>query len=423
MTAARNNSEASTFQALLKVVSAMQGEKDLNHLLTLIISSITPVLNAERTTLFLYDANRNELYDKIAEKSEISEIRLPVGPGSIAGTVADTLDPINIADAYEDPRFDPSTDKKTGWRTRNMVAVPLLTHEDKLIGVIEVLNKIGGPFTQSDQAVLEAFSTNAAIALDSAFLVQQFLAKKHMEQQLEIARSIQMGLLPKQLPSPGKVVLAAHLEPCEDTSGDYYDAFEMADGKLMLIIADVTSHGIGPALIMSETRALIRALGDTLREPYKILTKVNRILCDDLSEGRFVTCFAACLEPESGRLTYANAGHDNVFVRRKADAAVQRLDTTGIPLGILKNTVIDEASAVTLAPGDYLVMATDGFVEAFDQSRTKMFGFDRLAQVVAENAEADPGTVIDAIRKAVNAYTGGTAPGDDQTLLVAKMTG
>ena len=421
MTEKRGGTGVKTFQALLRVVSALQAEKDLDRLLNLILSSITPVLGAERSTLFLYDPQRHELYDKIAQKSEVKEIRIPVGKG-IAGTVAETLKAVNIPDAYADPRFDGATDRKTGWRTRSILAVPLLTHEGRLVGVIEVLNKKRGSFDETDQKVLEAFSTNAAIALDNAFLVQQYVEKKRIEQQIEIARTIQLGLLPKEFPAGDGLDFAAHLEPCENTSGDYYDVFEAAHGRLIFVIADVTSHGIGPALIMSETRAFIRALAETLESPDRILTKVNHILAGDLTGGHFVTCFVGLFDPASGELSYANAGHDNVFIRRAQDGSVILLEATGMPLGILDDCDYPAGSPVCLKAGDILIMSTDGFVEAFDPSGQQMFGFARLSKVVDENASQKAGDVIRTIVQAVKNHSGQNRPADDQTILILKYT-
>jgi len=408
-----------SFRALLKIVQSMQAEKDLDRLLELIISSVSRVLNAERSSLFLYDGKSGELYDKIAEMCEIDEIRLPVGHGSIAGTVAETLQPENIPDAYADPRFDPSWDKMTGIRTRNILAIPLLTHEDKLIGVIEVLNKVDGQFTTEDMEMLTAFGTNAAIAIDSAFLVEQFVEKRRIEKQIEIARSIQVSLLPKELPDLPNVQFAAQLQPCDKVSGDYYDVFETPDGKLILVIADVTHHGIGPALIMSETRAFIRAFAATMEEPSAILTETNRVLSHDMTEGRFVTCFLARLDPETGQMQYANAGHAGVFLRPSLASEWQALESTGIALGIAEDYKIQAGKPVTLGPGGLLVMSTDGIAEAMN-SEGEMFTSEGMIGAVNAVIDRHPVEVVQMISESVYDWSGLESPEDDQTLLVAK---
>ena len=409
------------FRALLKVVQALQAEKDLDRLLELIISSITRVLRAERSTLFLYDAESDTLCDKIAQESHINHIRLPMGKG-IAGTVAATLTPLHITDAYQDPRFDSSWDARTGFRTRNMLAMPLVTHEGKLIGVIEVLNKRRGPFTPPDMEILAAFSTNAAIAIDGAFLVRQYVEKRHIEHNMKIARDIQQGLLPRELPETDRIQLAAHLEPCEEASGDYYDVFPVGSDELALVIADVTGHGIGPALIMSETRALFRATAGAFREPESILREVNNHLARDLTEGRFVTCCLVMLNVRTGAARYANAGHENAYIRRKRSGKWTNLSVSCVPMGIIDNPRFEPAKTFRLLKGDLLLLATDGFAESFDKANHKMFGTERLQKAADSAAGKHPAHIVRAIRRKVRAFTGGLPQKDDQTLLVAKVT-
>jgi len=414
-------SDLESFRALLKVVQALQAEKDLDRLLELIISSITRVLRAERSTLFLYDAERNELCDKIAQESHINHIRLPMGKG-IAGTVAATLTALNIRDTYNDPRFDSSWDAKTGFRTRNVLAMPLVTHEGKLIGVIEVLNKRRGAFTDADMEVLGAFSTNAAIAIDSAFLVRQYVEKQRIEHDMNIARNIQQGLLPRELPETDRLQLAAHLEPCEEASGDYYDVFPASNDELALVIADVTGHGIGPALIMSETRALFRATARLFSDPESILAEVNGHLVRDLNEGRFVTCCLVMLNVRTGRMRYANAGHDNAYLRRRRSGKWTRLSPSALPLGIMDEFALKPGKTMRLSRGDLLLLATDGFVESFDKTDRRMFGTERLLKAADSAADKHPARIVDAIRRKVRNFTGGRPQKDDQTLLVAKIT-
>jgi len=413
-------SEIKVFRMLLKVVQAMQAEKDLDRLLDLIISSITSVLRAGRSSLFLYDPETNELYDKIAEKSSIDQIRLPLGKG-IVGAVARTLKPLNIKDAYHDERFDSSWDHKTGFRTKSILAMPLVTHAGKLIGVIEVMNKRRGAFTDTDMKVLSAFNTNAAIAIDSAFLVQQYIVKQRIENNMKIARTIQQGLLPKDLPETDKIQLAAHLEPAEEASGDYYDVFSPSKDELALVIADVTGHGIGPAIIMSEARALIRAVTGIIKEPAQILSEVNRHLSRDLTGGRFVTCCLFILNLKTGTARYANAGHEDVFVRRARSGKWISLKATGIPLGIIENTQILPGKNIRLGSGDLLLLATDGFTESFDKTDKTMFGTERLQKAADGAAKKHPTEIIKHICMKICKFTGGLPRRDDQTLLIAKF--
>ncbi|MBM4050172.1 MAG: GAF domain-containing protein, partial [Planctomycetes bacterium] len=182
------------FTRLLELAKAMSVEKDLYALLDLIVQRTTEVMEADRTSLYLVDADKQQLWTRIAQGLEIKEVRVPIGTG-ISGHVAKTRETVNIQDAYLDPRFDRGWDMKTGYRTRSILCMPLLTHEDRVVGVIQVLNKKGGAFTDYDESLLAALGSHAAIALDQARLMQHYVEKQRMQEALRIARDIQMSLL------------------------------------------------------------------------------------------------------------------------------------------------------------------------------------------------------------------------------------
>jgi HD-GYP domain-containing protein (c-di-GMP phosphodiesterase class II) len=157
---------------ILEISKAMSAQRDLDTLLEMIIANTTKVMDADRSSLFLVDQDTNELWSRIAQGAEISEIRFPVGVG-IAGHVAKTGETINIKEAYEDPRFNKEVDKKTGYRTKTILCMPMINHEGKVIGVIQVLNKINGIFTDYDEELLSAFCSNAAVAVENAELYKE----------------------------------------------------------------------------------------------------------------------------------------------------------------------------------------------------------------------------------------------------------
>ncbi len=158
--------------ALLEISKAMMAERDLDTLLALVMKRVTAVLEAERSSLFLVDHDTNELWSRIAQESEISEIRFPVGKG-IAGFVAESRQVVNIPDAYADPRFNKEIDKKTGFKTRNILCAALVGRDDTVIGVIQVLNKISGPFSLEDEDLIVAFGAHAGMAIENADLYRE----------------------------------------------------------------------------------------------------------------------------------------------------------------------------------------------------------------------------------------------------------
>jgi len=418
-TLAEQEKRVRDLESLLEVVKALAVEKDLDRLLHLIIEQTTQVMDAERSSLYLYDEGQNQIWTKIAQGMSSREIRLPLGTG-IAGTVAQTLQTVNIPDAYVDPRFDRAWDRTSGFRTRSILCMPMCNHEGKLIGVIQVLNKRDGPFTAYDEQLLGAFSTHAAIALDSARLIQHYIEKQKMEQAMEIAREIQQSLFPKSHPAVAGYEVAGHTWPCDQTGGDYYDYVQFPDGSLGLVVADVTGHGIGPALLMSEARAVVRALASRMSSVAEVLTRANAFLAEDFEAGRFVTMFLGQLAPEEGRFRYSSAGHGEPVVYRGATGEFLQLGSTGPPLAVVPDAEFPEGEAVTLAPGDVLVITTDGVEEAMNAGR-EQFGKERLRQVLLRRSHEPAQDILTGIYEETIGFIGPAPRQDDITLVVVKV--
>ena len=183
------------------------------------------------------------------------QIRIPLGVG-IAGHVARTREPLNVPDAYADPRFNPQFDRDTGFRTRSILCAPALTNAGRLIGVIQVLNKVGrAAFTADDERLLAAFASIAGIALDRARLVEAFLEKEKIESSLRLAHDIQMGMLPRQFPRRPELDLFATLRPAKSVGGDLYD-FRLDGDRLWFVVGDVSGKGVPAALFMAVTKVL-----------------------------------------------------------------------------------------------------------------------------------------------------------------------
>lgn len=407
-------------ESLLEITKAMTVEKDLDKLLALIIGQTTKVMNADRSSLYLYDESSGEIWTKIAEGMATKEIRLPLGQG-IAGTVADTLETINIRDAYRDPRFDKEIDRKSGYHTRTILCMPMLNHEGKLIGVIQVLNKHDGHFGEYDEALLGAFSTHAAIALDQARLVRAYLEKQKFEQALEIARNIQQSLFPKQVPEVPGFELAGWSLPADETGGDYYDFIELPEGRVALVVGDVTGHGVGSALLMAEARAFIRAAAASISDIPALLYNVNNLLEVDMGGRRFITLLYGVLEPKQRRFAYSSAGHGQPILYRPSTGEFTELESTGPPLGIMRDMDFPQGPTHKLEPGDVMAISTDGVEEAMDANK-KEYGRQRFKEVVARTAHLSAGEVITAIHEDVKKFCGNISQRDDITLVVCKAT-
>jgi steroid delta-isomerase-like uncharacterized protein len=209
--------------------------------------------------------------------------------------------------------------------------------------------------------------------------------RERIEQELQVARRTQEELLPKALPDLSGWEFAHYYQPAREVGGDFYDFLDLEDGRMGLVVGDATSKGMPAALVMAAARSMIRALAQSLSSPGEILKRVNAALYPDTPSDMFVTCFYAILHPDSGRLLYANAGHDLPYIRRRSGEDTQELRARGMPLGMMPEMSYEEKEA-TLREGDSVLFYSDGLVEAHDP-HYEMFGFPRLRRLVAEHDE------------------------------------
>lgn len=404
-------------QVILSVARALAGALALPDLIRLILDSARSVLHADRATLFYYDAATNELYSWIEGKVEI---RLPADRG-LAGAAAQSRQIINVPDAYADGRFHRETDHQTGYCTRCVLTVPLIGIENKLVGVLQLLNKDHGVFTAYDERLAEALGAQIAVAMQRAQLMEHYVQKKQWEHGMELAREIQESLWPKTPPRLAGYDIAGWSRPADATGGDCYDFWPLSDDRLAIILADASGHGIGPCLMIAETRALLRSLSGYIEAPEALLARVNERLYADLTEGRFVTALYGKLDARRHTFEYASAGQAPLYWYRARQQRVESTGCTGVPLAVIEPTDFERAAPVELAPGDVGLFLTDGFCEAHSQ-RGPMFGEERLMATIVQNAHRPAREIIGALAETVHDFLGGVSAPDDLTAVVLKRT-
>lgn len=406
-------------ETLLDVTRKMVSVRDLDELLGIILTETTRVMSADRASLFLIDRRTNELVSRIAQKTG-TMFRFPVGKG-IAGHVAATKEVVNIADAYQDTRFNPEYDKQTGYRTHTILCAPLLTRDDEVAGVLQVINKIGGPFSKYDESFLLAFGAQCAVALENARLVKEYIEQQKVKQALALARSVQQGLLPKKPPEIEGWDFASKSIACDETGGDYFDFVPLEGGRMGLVVGDVSGHGIGPALLMASARSFLRALSRSTADPSEVLPVLNDLVSRDMEAERFITLFYGALDPATGAMRYSSAGHDAPLLLRAAADRVDELDSTGMPLGIMEGSAFPPADVPPMEKGDILILSTDGVWEAMNEAG-EGFGRERLVQSLRFAKSNSAHSIVERIYLDVLAFCGGAAQRDDFTLLVVKRT-
>jgi phosphoserine phosphatase RsbU/P len=409
-------------RTLVEASQTLHGTLDEKELLSVLLSTASSAVNAERGTVYLKSDDGNEIWSRVVDAGGQSlTIRLPLGRG-IAGTVAKTGETINIPDAYKDSRFDPSTDRRSGFRTRSILCVPIRNRKGGVVGVFQLLNRREGVFEQADVEFLESLSIHAALAIENAVLHRRSIEKERQDREIEVAQNVQRTLLPASAEmTAGPFELAGSNDLCEDASGDYYDFLDLPEGRLLVTIGDVSGHGLGSALVMAEARALLRAFTRTLEDLALVMTLLNGFLARDMTGGKFMTLFVGILDPTTGRLQWSSAGHNEPMIWRAKSRTIQQLEATGPVLGVLADLPYSRGEDVVLEVGDAVLLYTDGVTEAPSKAG-ELFGDERLAGLFREHAGDPPKAVISTIAKAVRAWTGGAKNRDDITMLALRRT-
>lgn len=297
------------------------------------LTSIIDLLETEAGSLFLLDDSGETLVCRAsAGPVKIDGLTVPTGQGIVGRTIAeDRL--ITVENAYEDKNFFKDADQKTGFVTRSILCAPMRVGQ-KLIGAVQVLNKSSGnPFDGRDGNMLQVMANAAALAISNARLADQLLEQERIKRELELASEIQRSLLPGQ---DEDLPVCGINRPIREVSGDFYDYFELPDGTIAFALGDVSGKGMNAALLMAKTASLFRCLGKTIRDPARLLSILNREICETTSRGMFVTMVAGLYEPGTGVLRYANAGHLPPLIKYP-DRLYETVAPDTPPLGILRD--------------------------------------------------------------------------------------
>ncbi|MBN1563503.1 MAG: SpoIIE family protein phosphatase [Anaerolineae bacterium] len=419
---ARPPSPVQELNAMRTVSEVMTSNINLDDLLSLIISKLTSTIGAERGTLFLMDDTGEELRSRVLldDVGPLSDIRVQVGEG-IAGHVAATGEILNIPDAYADPRFNPSFDQVTGFRTRSILATPMLNPQQKIIGVVQLLNKHDGPFTFRDERLLAAMTSQAAISIENARLYQQEMQQQLIKQELETAHSIQASFLPDTIPTIAGWDIGAIWCPIRNVAGDFYDFYPIDEDRLAVVIADVSGKGIPAALFMALSVTVLRFGMSLDLPPHEVTRRANELILSDQRSRMFATTFISYVSLRSGAMEFSSGGHNPGLIYRAATQTCAYINASGVAIGIFKGA---EFALETdhLNVGDILVLYTDGITEVINSDEEE-FGEARLENLVAANAQRPAEYIADLIMDAINTFAGEQDLFDDATLVVLKRTG
>jgi sigma-B regulation protein RsbU (phosphoserine phosphatase) len=304
--------------------------------------------------------------------------------------------------------------------TRYLLGVPIEV-ESGPRGFIAVGDKESrrgvGPFLPSDRRTLSLFANQAALALENARLHLQALEKERLEREMQLAAEIQRQILPKGSPVVPGYQLTGWYRPARQVGGDYYDLFPLKDGRIRVVVGDVSGKGMPAALMVSTLHSALRLLFDQAQFGPALLERLNRHIAESSAANKFITMLLAELDPRTAVLHYMNAGHNPGILLRHG-GAVEQLTAGGLPLGLMPQARF-QSRALTLEPGDLLCLYSDGITEA-ESPEEEEFGMARLIDLLLRERDRPLEDLVDAIVQTVGEFSQGRPQGDDQTLVLLR---
>ncbi|MGI9104709.1 MAG: SpoIIE family protein phosphatase [Pyrinomonadaceae bacterium] len=398
-----------------KVSVTLLAPATLDETLRQVVALVFEAVPAERCLIMLKDV-KAELKIRVAQlrhsKEEIGEVRVS---RSIIEEVVGQGRSVLTSDAQHDPRFMSSTMTIQG--IRSVLAVPLGVGE-RIFGMIYADSPLAeAKFSQDHLTVLTTLASVAAIRVENARLMEEDLERERFERELNLAREIQQRFQPSAAPNVAGYEMQGISFPCYEIGGDYYDFIQRPDGRMVIALGDVSGKGTSAALLMSSLHAAMHAQISTRQTLGETISAVNRYLAETIPLNRFITLFCAELDPQTGSLSFLNAGHNPPLIAH-AGGSMEQLAAGGIPLGIMADALYREGRT-QLQPGDVLVIYSDGVSETTNAAGEE-FGPVRLYNVVARHLEATAAAIRDKIEADLTRFAQGTPANDDITLVIVK---
>jgi serine phosphatase RsbU (regulator of sigma subunit) len=426
------------YRHLYELGKKLKATLELGEILRIATQFVLYELNFERCVALLYDPEANTFYVEAhdgyydeASRARVTGLRFSADDPVLTPTLTDSDQVIICAKGCDRPEL---LALGQTLELAEYVAFPLGREPQQPIGMLIAGN------TTNNSAYHTQIQADSEFVVGLANLVSQVAttirmrreiqarekrlkqeahARERIEQELSVARRIQHASLPEAVPVSEGWEIAPHYRPAREVGGDFFDFLELEDGRLGLVVGDATGKGVPAALMMSTTCGMLRAVAQgSDYSPGEVLQRVNEALFARIPANMFVTCFYGVLDPKSGSLTYANAGHDVPYLRRGGDA--EELRARGMPLGLMPGMSYEEKETI-LAPGDSTLFYSDGLVEAHDP-QGEMFGFPRLRKLIAEY-DAEEGSLVDFLMDELRSFTGdGWEQEDDITLLMLQRS-
>lgn len=403
---------------LYRLSQTFNSSLDMNEVLDRVIDEVIAILHAERGFVMLFGPDGSQTFHAARglDRRTIEQPQFQVSQ-SVVQKVASEGQPILTSDAQSDARFNMRQSVML-LGLRSILCVPLKV-KDEVRGVVYADNRIeAGIFTTADLDLLSAIASIAAIAVENARLYQMAVEKGRMQRELQLAREMQSGFLPQEIPQIPGWDFAARWLPAREVAGDYFDFIPVGQDALGLVIADVTDKGAPAAMFMIFSNSIIRGSVHPSMEPAESIRNSNRLICDKSPDAMFVSLVYAQLNIHTGVVTWVNAGHNAPIYYNSSEDRFHPLRRSGMVLGIDPEAEYEQHT-LTLQQGDFLLLYTDGVTDAIN-AQSKEFGQARLEQMVFEHRQASAGEIVRRIENAVAQHSGESTPFDDITIVLVK---
>src|SRR5919106_5013250 len=387
---------------LLDITKKISRSLDLQEVLNLVMDTLDSLIPYDAAGIFVLQCRDRDSVPAGEEPcefkaeavrgydiDELSDLHLKLGEGFI-GSVALSATPIISPDVRSDSVYINARDK-----TRSEMVAPIISN-DEVIGVFDLESDELNAYSDDDLEVLMLLASQVAIIIEKVMLHEQLIEKKRLQGQLEVARQVQLELLPPKDPELSGYDISAYNYPTEEVSGDYYDWVKIFDDQIGLVIADVSGKGVPAAILMAFLRASLRAATHIGYSPHISMAKVNYLLWESIERNQFVTAFYGVLDATNKTLSYTNAGH-NPPLLMGADGTARFIERGGVPLGMFRDSRYYEYFA-PIEPGQIFVLYTDGVTEAMN-SDGEEYGRDRLADAVRRARSLPSRELIDFLHR------------------------
>lgn len=405
---------------LLDITKTISQSLDLEEVLKLVMDTVGSLVRYDAAGIYLLEKNIVDGEEQYTFKSKVIrgyrisfdlvEPRLKLGEGFI-GYVAQTGEPLISPDVSTDDRYFPARK-----RTKSEMVAPIISN-DRVIGVFDLESDRLDAYSEDDLAILQLLASQVAIIIEKVQLHEQLVEKKRLQAQLEIAREVQLELLPDDDPDFPDFDISAYIFPTEQVSGDYYDWVPIFDDQVAIIVADAVGKGIPAALLMSFLRASLRAGVQIGYAPQVAFAKVGNLLWDSVEAHQFITAIYGILDSTNRTFVYSNAGH-NPPLLMKSDGEYRYVEYGDLPLGMFRETHYHQ-HFIRLEKGDILVLYTDGITES-ENDEGEQYGKERFAERVLQCTEHPAKDMIQYIREGLKDFTGRSFLDDDGTLFIVK---